>query len=92
MAAADGAESVGVHYRRTGHQDFYTGGSGSQLRCSVCDALVHVNPPATAQSTATKGWGADRASVVGVDSFNPAPPVGVAEPIDAEHPPANFDG
>jgi hypothetical protein len=101
MAAAGGAESVGVHYRRTGHQDFYTGGSGTQLWCTVCDALViHAATSTPAQSAATKGWGADRATATrtpgevtrGVDSFDPAPPIPVRHPMDTERPPANFDG
>lgn len=69
-----------MHYRRTGHQDFYTGGSGVQLWCAVCDAVVRDASPTTADA------------VRGVDSFDPAPPIPVRHPIDAEHPPANFDG
>jgi hypothetical protein len=94
--------SVQQHHQRTGHANYvgrYVDGRGLQLHCTFCDARVHDTTPAEAERTATKGWGADRTAtrasgepVHGVDSFDPAPPIPVQQPLDAEHPPANFDG
>jgi hypothetical protein len=55
VAAADAVDSVGVHYRRTGHQDYaarYVDGRGLQLHCTSCDTRIHIAQPAKAPESA----------------------------------------
>jgi hypothetical protein len=55
VAAADAVDPVGVHYRRTGHQDYtarYIDGRGLRLDCTSCDTRIGISQPAKAPEAA----------------------------------------